>query len=210
MMLSTSWRLTKVCTYLKGRPKNYSTCQTVFISFSLPPQDKCPPFPSQLPSEYFDSKTPVKERPKHSSKLEDGHIHWFQEPRLSSRPETVHLCFRMCMVTMGLALASSWQMTRLSILMVSRSSEGSPKVPILQVVLLFQMQLWPVAHFVHSLLDGCNSKATANPHKSEWKKWATRQSYIRKRSTTCKIGTLIAIQADFLNSIFGIKKHLIL
>ena len=147
MMLSTSWRLTKVCTYLKGRPKNYSTCQTVFISFSLPPLDKCPPFPSQLPSEYFDSKTPVKERPKHSSKLEDGHIHWFQEPRLSSRPETVHLCFRMCMVTMGVALASSWLMTRLSILMVSRSSEVSPKLPILQVVLLFRMQLWPVAHF---------------------------------------------------------------
>ena len=32
--------------------------------------------------------------------------------------------------------------------------------------------------------------ATANPPKSEWKKWATGQSCIRKRSTTCKIGTL--------------------
>jgi len=53
-----SWRPTKVCTYLKGRPKNYSTCQTVFIYFSLPPLDKCPPSPGQLPSEYFDSKTP--------------------------------------------------------------------------------------------------------------------------------------------------------
>ena len=41
------------------------------------------------------------------------------------------------------------------------------KVLILQVVLLFRMQLWPVAHFFHSLLGGCNSKATANPPKSD-------------------------------------------
>ena len=61
-------------------------------------------------------------------------------------------------------------------------------VPILKVELLFWMQLWPVAHFFHPLLGGCNSKA--NPFKSEWKKWATVQSCIRKRSTTCKIGTL--------------------
>ena len=52
------------------------------------------------------------------------------------------------------------------------------------------MQLLPVAHFFHSLLGGCNSKATANPPKSVFKKWATGQSCIRKRSTTCIIGTL--------------------
>ena len=177
MMLSTSWRLTKVCTYLKGRPKNYSTCQTVFISFSLPPLDKCPPFPSQLPSEYFDSKTPVKGRPKHSSKLEDGHIHWFQEPRLSSRPETVHLCFRMCMVTMGLALASSWQMTRLSILMVSTSTEGSPKVPILQVVLLFRLQLWPVAHFFSLIFGWVQQQSNSKP----------TQKWVKKMGNTSKL-----------------------
>ena len=67
--------------------------------------------------------------------------------------------------------------------------EGYTKVPILREVLLFWMQLWPVVHFFHSLLGGCNSKATANPPKSEWKKWATGQSCIRKRSITCKIGT---------------------
>ena len=49
---------------------------------------------------------------------------------------------------------------------------NSTKVPILQVVLLFQMQLWPVVHFFHSLLSGF---AVA---KSEWKKWATGQSCI--------------------------------
>ena len=53
------------------------------------------------------------------------------------------------------------------------------------------VKLWRVAHFFHSLVGGCNSKATANPTKSEWKKWATGQSCIRKRSATCKIGTLV-------------------
>ena len=64
----------------------------------------------------------------------------------------------------------------------------TPKVPILQVVLLFRMQLWPVAHFFHSLLGGF--AVVFHPPKSKWKKWATGQSCIRKRSTTCKIGTL--------------------
>ena len=47
--------------------------------------------------------------------------------------------------------------------------------------------------FFHSLLGGCNSKATAQQQQTtqNWvKKWATGQSCIRKRSTTCRIGTL--------------------
>ena len=66
------------------------------------------------------------------------------------------------------------------------------EVPILQVELLFRMKLWQVAHFFHSFLGGCNSKATVNSPKCEWKKWATAQSCIGKRGTTCKIGTLKA------------------
>ena len=68
------------------------------------------------------------------------------------------------------------------------------KVPILQVVLLFRVQLWPVAHFFHSLLGGFAFALLLHSPKSEWKKWATGQSCIRKRSTTCKIGTLAASQ----------------
>ena len=66
----------------------------------------------------------------------------------------------------------------------------------------FRIQLWPVAHFF-SLTFGwvlLFKKRTGqavlfsfqkeNPHKSKWKKWATGESCIRKRSTTFKIGTL--------------------
>jgi hypothetical protein len=42
---------------------------------------------------------------------------------------------------------------------------GFAKVSILQEVLLFRLPT-----FFHRLLGGCNSKATANPPKSEWKK----------------------------------------
>ena len=56
------------------------------------------------------------------------------------------------------------------------------------------MQLWPVVHFFHSLSGGYNSKAAANPPKSEWKKWATGQ-----RSTTCKIGTLVKSSKNNFN-----------
>ena len=65
------------------------------------------------------------------------------------------------------------------------------KVPILQLVLLFRMQLWPVAHFFHSLLGGFAVALLLHPPKSEWKKWATGQSCIQKRSNTGKIGTLV-------------------
>ena len=44
------------------------------------------------------------------------------------------------------------------------------KVPILQVVLLFRMQLWPVAHFFHSLLGGFGVALLLHLPKSEWKK----------------------------------------
>ena len=89
---------------------------------------------------------------------------------------------------------------------VSQISALPSKVPISQVVLLFRMQLWPVAHFFHSLLGGwffskreqarlssSLFKKKIHPKVSE-NKWATFQSFIPKRSTTCKIGTLIQCQ----------------
>jgi hypothetical protein len=61
------------------------------------------------------------------------------------------------------------------------------KVPILQVVLLFRMQLWPVAHF----WVGATAKQQQTHRKVSERKLATGQSCIPKRSTTCKIGTLV-------------------
>ena len=65
------------------------------------------------------------------------------------------------------------------------------KIPILQVVLLFRMQLWPVAHFffTHFWVGTTAKQQQTHPKVSE-RKWATGQSCIRKRSTTCKIGNL--------------------
>ena len=101
------------------------------------------------------------------------------------------------------------------------------KVPILQVALLFQMQLWPVTHFFHSQLGGfAVALLFTHPEvseksgqlvrvafgkevlpRSEWKKWATGQSCIRKRSTTWKIGTLalISMKPKFEHYLFTTK-----
>ena len=103
---------------------------------------------------------------------------------------------------------------------VSSKKNFLTKVPILQVmyssikksmykciVLLFRMQLWPVAHFFHSLLGGFAVALLLHPPKSEWKKWATGQSCIRKRSTTWKIGTLalISMKPKFEHYLFTTK-----
>ena len=50
------------------------------------------------------------------------------------------------------------------------------------------MKLWPVAPFFHSLLVWKNQNQT----KSECKKGATGQSFIRKEITCYRIGTLIS------------------
>ena len=44
--------------------------------------------------------------------------------------------------------------------------------------------------------------------KSEWKKWATGQSCIRKRSTTCRIGTLATIIAPSKKYIHQLRQIL--
>ena len=82
------------------------------------------------------------------------------------------------------------------------------KVPISKVVFLFRMNVWSVEHFLNiswpflsSLLGGCNSKATANPHKSDdrnvqeiFKKYSNDQRCIWKRNTSYKIHTLLGGQ----------------
>ena len=84
-----------------------------------------------------------------------------------------------------------------------KSDLQSFKVPILQVVLLFRMQLRQVAHFFHPLLGGCNSKATAKQQQTHpkvmtkmVKKCSTGQSCNQKEVTSYKIHTL-AVAAIF-------------
>merc|ERR1712110_240139 len=64
----------------------------------------------------FDLKRPVKVRPTHLYKSEDGHIHCFLEPRLYLRPVMALSCFLMCMAMMAVVLAWSLPMTPLSML----------------------------------------------------------------------------------------------
>ena len=62
----------------------------------------------------------------------------------------------------------------------------------------------PLFCILSSLLDGCRSKATTNPPKSDEtiKKWATGQSCIRKDITSYKIHTLV--NDNWLN----VQRHL--
>ena len=58
------------------------------------------------------------------------------------------------------------------------------------------MQLWPVAHFFsfcHHFWVGATAKQQQTHPKvmTEWKKWATGQSCIRKEVTSYKIHTLV-------------------
>ena len=68
------------------------------------------------------------------------------------------------------------------------------------MVFLFRMNLLSVEHFLNIFgitFSGCNSKATANPPKSDdqngqemLKKCSTDKRFIRKRNTTYRIHTL--------------------
>ena len=64
----------------------------------------------------------------------------------------------------------------------------------------------PTFFICSSLLGGWNSKSTAKQQKThpkvmtEWKKWATGQSCIRKEGTSYKIHTLVASLLSFLLS----------
>ena len=65
-----------------------------------------------------------------------------------------------------------------------------PKISILQVVLLFRMQIWPVARFF-SLTFGwvCCCFAVASTKK--WWPKNIQEMFIRRRKTTYKIHTLV-------------------
>ena len=80
------------------------------------------------------------------------------------------------------------------------------KIPILQVVLLFRMQLWPVAHFffTHFWVGTTAKQQQTHPKVSEKNGQLVRVAF-GKEVTSYKIHTLEVLSKLLKNLLFGIR-----